>query len=209
MHMWIRRVEMQLRYNWRYDAGCASSDIQFRSFGSVIAFFPVGTSADDESRRRDDGGKGGRSGGRRGRIHRRRKKKDTATRARRKELRNVSRQIGRGVGKGYEARASDSLRQLRRQINMPGRAISNIRRSRRVGASCVRARELRWWRSTAGRIRDSLARPVAIASADRKVNGRWTARIKDPFALSVCAKDESFSIVRYECWIWKDVSAIL
>lgn len=71
------------------------------------------------------------------------KKRDTATRARRKELRNVSRQIGRGMGKGDGTGASDSLRQLRRQINMPGRAISNIRRSRRVGASCVRARELR------------------------------------------------------------------
>jgi len=32
------------------------------------------------------------------------KKRDTATRARRKELRNVSRQIGRGVGKGNGAR---------------------------------------------------------------------------------------------------------
>lgn len=88
-------------------------------------------------------------------------------------------------------RTGDSLRQPRRQINMPGRAISNIRRSRRVGASCVRARELRWWRSTARRIRDRLARPVAIASADRKVNGRRSAGIKDPLASPACSKDES------------------
>jgi len=95
---------------------------------------------------------------------------------------------GRGVGWD---RTGDSLRQPRRQINMPGRAISNIRRSRRVGASCVRARELRWWRSTAGRIRDRLARPVAIASVDRKVNGRRSAGIKDPLASLVRSKDET------------------
>lgn len=95
---------------------------------------------------------------------------------------------GRGVGWD---RTGDSLRQPRRQINMPGRAISNIRRSRRVGASCVRARELRWWRLTAGRIRDQLARPVAIASVDRKVNGRRSVGIKDPLTSPVCSKDES------------------
>lgn len=174
-----------------------------------MPFFSVGTSADDESRRRRDDGRKGEPVGR---IHRRREKRNTATRAAEGVEKCQPANWKRGLGRGEEDReAGDSLRQPRRQINMPGRAISNIRRSHRVGASCVRARELRWWRPTAGRIRDSLARPIAIASADRKVNGRRPAGIKDVLSSSSSACEwwafqrrsmrmlEGFGKTRFSC----------
>lgn len=93
---------------------------------------------DDESRRRCDDGRMAREKGKDavGRIHRRgAKKKDTTTRERAAE--GVEKCQPANWKRGWQAgrRTGDSLRQPRRQINMSGRAISNIRRSRRIGAS--------------------------------------------------------------------------
>lgn len=197
------RVTMRSWYSWRrmHQLRCQYGLVRS---GRVTTFFSVGVSADDESRRRrrdKTRRKGERKGEAVGWIHRRRKKRHHDEREcdrRTWEMSAGKLEEGKKERDGWVKerrmgwdRTGDSLRQPRRQINMPGRAISNIRRSRRVGASCVRTRELRWWRSTAGRIRDRLARPVAIASADRKVNGRRSARIKDPLASPVRSKDEN------------------
>lgn len=206
---------MRLWHSWRgmRQLRCQYSSLALPRF-SQLALQPTTKAVVVAVTRR--GGKGKERREAVGRIHRRRKKGHHDARGRDgrswemsagkleegKKGRDERAKEWEGGGIGWD-RTGDSLRQPRRQINMPGRAISNIRRSRRVGASCVRARELRWWRSTAGRIRDRLARPVAIASADRKVNGRRSAGIKDPLASPACSKDESLWTSFDTTWLGK------
>jgi len=199
-------ITMQSWYSWRrmYQLRCQYGLVR----SSALRRFSLGVSADDESRRRrrdKTRRKGEKERGRPWDGYIGGEKRGTTTSVSATEglekCQPANWKKGRKSETGWVKRGgwgeigrTTSLRQPRRQINMPGRAISNIRRSRRVGASCVRTRELRWWRSTAGRIRDRLARPVAIASADRKVNGRRSARIKDPLAsppAPASSKDEN------------------